>query len=417
MTNPGYDVIVVGARVAGSSTAALLARNGLRVLLVDRASFPSDAISTHQVQLLGVATLRRLGVLKTLRAAGTPATRTVRFEAAGSVLNGTFPAFEDVDALYSPRRTLLDATLVAEARAAGAEVREGFTVDEVVVEDGRAVGIRGRDGNGPAVSELATLVVGADGKHSRVARSVDAAVERSIGPRTVAAYTYWSGLPTCGGEVYQRQRRALGLWPTNDGLTLSYIAWPIDEFDTFRADIEGNVVRTIAAMGLDDRIHAARREERIRTTPDVPNIVRTSVGPGWALVGDAGLVMDPITGQGIGHALRDAESLSTAVTSGLDGTRPLDDALAAYRTTRDAAHLPMWDFTTELASFKPTAAEERVLFSALAKSSVETDRFLGVLGGAIPIADYLRPANLRKVVGLRGFAKIAIGKMHATRAA
>jgi 2-polyprenyl-6-methoxyphenol hydroxylase-like FAD-dependent oxidoreductase len=168
---------------------------------------------------------------------------------------------------------------------------------------------------------------------------------------------------------------------------------------------------------LGDRVHAAERAERIRTTPDVPNVVRAPHGPGWALVGDAGLVMDPITGQGIGHAFADAELAADAIAAGLGGARPLDEALAGYRKARDAERLPMWDFTTELAAFGPPKPEERVLFDALAGNQTETDRFFGVITGAIPVDEYLSPGNLRKVIGLRGFAKIAFGKARAGRAA
>jgi flavin-dependent dehydrogenase len=418
MTDRSYDAIVVGARAAGSSTAMLMARRGMRVLAVDRAAFPSDTISTHQVQLPGVARLQRWGLLQRLDDAGTPATRHLGFHAAVATLDGHFPAFDGVDALYSPRRTVLDQILVDAAREAGAEVRESFTVDEIVFADGVVTGIRGREGNGAPVTERATFVIGADGKHSIVAKAVGAQTEREIPPRTVASYTYWRDLPTDGGEVHQKERRAVGLWPTNDGLTLSYVAWPIEEFEAFRADIEGNHVATLAAMGdLGDRVHTAERAERIRTTPDVPNVVRTPYGPGWALVGDAGLVMDPITGQGIGHAFGDAELAAGAIAAGLGGATPLDDALAGYRKARDAERLAMWDFTTELAAFGPSKPEERVLFDALAANQAETDRFFGVITGAIPVDEYLSPGNLRRVIGLRGFAKIAIGKVRAGRAA
>jgi 2-polyprenyl-6-methoxyphenol hydroxylase-like FAD-dependent oxidoreductase len=129
MAARGFDVVVVGARVAGAATAMLLARAGMRVLAADRARFPSDALSTRQVQVPGVARLDRWGLLDRLSAAGTPATRRVRFDAGHVVLEGRFPSYDGVDALYSPRRTLLDSILVDAARAAGAEVREGFSVD------------------------------------------------------------------------------------------------------------------------------------------------------------------------------------------------------------------------------------------------------------------------------------------------
>src|SRR5215468_808760 len=117
-----YDVIVVGTRAAGASTAMLLARKGYKVLAVDRAEFPSDTLSTHQVQVPGVALLERWGLLDAVAASNAPATRRVRFDAGPVVLDGHFPCFEHVDALYSPRRTVLDRILVDAARAAGADM-------------------------------------------------------------------------------------------------------------------------------------------------------------------------------------------------------------------------------------------------------------------------------------------------------
>src|SRR5499425_406983 len=88
-----YDVIVVGARVAGAATAMLLARQGLRVLTVDRVSFPSDTISSHQLQVPGAALLHRWGLLGKLAAAGTPPARSVRLDAGdGLIMDGQFPA-------------------------------------------------------------------------------------------------------------------------------------------------------------------------------------------------------------------------------------------------------------------------------------------------------------------------------------
>src|SRR5262245_33892165 len=170
----------------------LLARQGLRVLALDRARFPSDTLSTHQVQVSGVALLNRWGLLEQLIEAGTPATPGVRFDAGGVILDGRFPSYDGVDALYSPRRTLLDPILVEAARAAGAEVRENYLVNELVWEGTRVVGIRGHERGTTQSTETARLVVGADGKHSMVADAVGAGRYRQRPASTLACYTYWS---------------------------------------------------------------------------------------------------------------------------------------------------------------------------------------------------------------------------------
>lgn len=204
-----YDVIIVGARVAGSATALLLARRGLSVLVLDRATFPSDTLSTHQVQVPAVARLARWGVLDQILAAGTPSTRSARFDQGEAVITGRFPAYDGTDFMCSPRRTLLDKVLVDAARTAGAEVRENFTVDELVADNGTVTGVRGREKGAPAVTEQARLVIGADGKHSRVAEVVQARAYRTKPPQSLAFYTYWEAVPVSGGAMYGRPGCAL----------------------------------------------------------------------------------------------------------------------------------------------------------------------------------------------------------------
>jgi 2-polyprenyl-6-methoxyphenol hydroxylase-like FAD-dependent oxidoreductase len=404
----GYDVIIVGARVAGAATAMLLARHGVRVLLIDRARFPSDTISSHQVQVPGIARLSRWGLLGPLRAAGTPATRQVRFDSGPVVLHGHFPAGQGVDALYSPRRTLLDSLLVDAAQAAGAEVRQQFRAQELTWSGGRITGIRGSGRGGTPVTETARLVVGADGKHSLVASAVGAASYHQRPVLSFACYSYWSGLPTAGGELYQRPGRAVAVFPTNDELVMVYMAAPVAEFATFRTDIEGNYLKTLDACGdLGQRARAGVRAERLRTTPDQPNTFRAAHGPGWALVGDAGVVMDSISAQGITNALRDAELLAGAIVAGLGGERPLSAALADHQRQRDAAIRPMYDFTVGLARFATPSLAQRQLLASLVGRPAEINRFIGAFAGVVPVGEYFAPGNLVRILGLRGVAGIA----------
>jgi 2-polyprenyl-6-methoxyphenol hydroxylase-like FAD-dependent oxidoreductase len=186
---------------------------------------------------------------------------------------------------------------------------------------------------------------------------------------------------------------------------MTYVGWPVEEFPAFRADVGGNVLRTLDLAGdLGERVRAGRRAERFRASPDLPNFLRRPFGPGWALVGDAGLVMDPMTGQGIGDALRDAELLAEAVEAGLGGRQPLAAALAGYERARDRAAMPMYEFTTELAAFGPPRPEQQGLFAALARRQADVDRF----SGAVPLADFFSPRNLLRMLGVRGLPAMAL---------
>jgi 2-polyprenyl-6-methoxyphenol hydroxylase-like FAD-dependent oxidoreductase len=312
--NMAYDVIVVGARVAGSSTGMLLARRGLRVLVLDQTSFPSDTLSTHQLQPPGAALLRKWGLLERVEAAGTPATREVRFHAGGSIIDGDLSANRLGEPLYSPRRTVLDPILVAAAREAGAEVRERTRVTDMVFEDGRAVGVRAKTKRGSQVTERASIIVGADGKHSMVAKAAQPHRYREKPARSMACYAYWRDVGLHGGQIHALDRRVAGAWPTNDGLVVTFVAWPAEDWQQFRQDPDRSILDTLDQTGeLGARIRGAQRVGPVRATNDLPNRFVRPYGPGWTLVGDAGLVMDPITGQGIADAFRDAELLTEAV--------------------------------------------------------------------------------------------------------
>jgi flavin-dependent dehydrogenase len=312
--------------------------------------------------------------------------------------------------MCSPRRTLLDQVLVDAARAAGAEVRENFTVDELRHDRGTVTGVRGREKGAPTVTEDARLVIGADGKHSLVAEAVRARAYRTKPPQSMAFYTYWEGVPASDGEIHGRPGCALGAWPTNDELLMTYLAWPIARFGEFRRDVEGNFLRTLDTVGLGDRIRAGRRAERFRGSPDLPSYFRQPYGPGWALVGDAGLLLDPITGQGIGHAFRDAELLADAVADGLGGIRPLGSALGQYHRARDKAARPMYDFTARLAAIAPPAPAEMALFQAQSRRQQDADAFVGALTGAVPLREFMSARNMVRLVGVRGFTRLVLGQ-------
>jgi 2-polyprenyl-6-methoxyphenol hydroxylase-like FAD-dependent oxidoreductase len=394
-----YDVIVVGARVAGAATAMLLARAGLRVLVLDRVQFPSDTISSHQIQVPGIARLHRWGLLDRLVRAGTPATARVRFDLGPVVMTGEFPSHGGVNTLYSPRRTVLDPILVDAARQAGAEVIEGVRVTELVVADGTVRGVVGTRRDGTTVRAAARLVIGADGKHSTVARLAAAPAYRQHPARAFACYGYFADVPITTGEIYQRPTRTVAVFPTNDELTVVYVSGPVNEFDEFRRDIPAGFLASLDRCGdLGERVRAGRRVEHLRTTPDQPNRFRRPYGPGWALVGDAGLVMDSITAQGITHALLDADRLAAAVVAGLGGTRSLTRELAAHHRRRDAAVRAEYDFAITLTRFRGLSSMQRTFLAAVARRPAEVERFLGAFAGITPINRYLSITNAARVL-------------------
>jgi 2-polyprenyl-6-methoxyphenol hydroxylase-like FAD-dependent oxidoreductase len=412
-----YDVVAVGARVAGAATALLLARQGLRVLAVDRARPGSDTLSSHQVQVPGVALLRDWGVLDALVAAGTPMTSAITFDAGPAVLRGSYPSYRGVDAMISPRRTLLDRLLVDAACEAGAEVLHSTIVEELVTEaDGRVTGVRLAAKGGASRQVRSRLVVGADGKHSLVARMVGAKQYRTRAALSAASYGYFADLPVKGGEVFSRPDRLVGVWPTNDGLSIVYLAVPAAVFPRLRSDPDRGFREIVAGVGdLGERLREARQVEHLRTTIDLPNTLRHPFGPGWMLVGDAGLVMDPITGQGIGNALQDAAAAAEAIVAGLGGAQALPVALAAHHRVRDRARRSMYDLTVGLAAFRPDPTGD-ILFPAIAADPQRVGRFLAMLAGTVRPDQFFSPGNLLAMVGTRGLLRMATARLRAGRA-
>ena len=400
-----YDVIVVGARCAGSPTAMLLARRGYRVLLVDKATFPSDTMSTHFLHPPALASLVRWGILERLEATGCPPVTSYSYDFGPIAFSGT-PQTPDGPAHgYGPRRILLDALLVEAAVAAGAELRESFTVEEILVEDGRVTGIRGHARGGKTVTERASVVVGADGKHSLVAKTVKPEQYNEAPPMAPSYYAYWSGLPTDSFENYARDEhgRGWGVLPTNDGLTCVVVGWPQSEFHANRSDIEGHFMRSFdLAPAFAERIHSAKRETRFVGTGDLPGFFRRPYGPGWALVGDAGHYKHPITAFGITDAFRDAESVAGALDDAFAGRRPFDEGMAEHQRVRDEIVGPIYELTCDMVTFEPPPPEMQQLFAAMQGNQEAVDGFASVLAGTLPAPEFFGPENAGRIVAQAG---------------
>jgi 2-polyprenyl-6-methoxyphenol hydroxylase-like FAD-dependent oxidoreductase len=375
----------------------LLAREGLKVLVVDRATFPSDTLSTHIVHPPGVAALKSWGVLDRLTATGCPPIDTYTFDFGPFTLSGA-PGTDEARVAYCPRRTVLDKLLVDAASEAGAEVREGFTVEDVMIEDGRVTGLRGHDKGGRTVTEHAAVVVGADGRYSRVAKAVSPEQYNEKPPILCGYYTYWSGLPVDGRfEVYDRPGRGFAAAPTNDGLTLVVGGWPVGEFEANKKDVEGNYLKMFdAAPAFAERIRGAKREAPFAGTM-VENFFRKPFGPGWALVGDAGYNKDFITAQGISDAFRDAGLLAKALAESLAGARSFEDTMGEYQSTRDEHVVPMYEFTCQIATMEPPPPEMQKLFGAIHGNQEAMDGFARVNAGVTSPAEYFSEENVARI--------------------
>lgn len=350
-----FDVVVVGGRVAGASTAMLLARSGVRVALVDRGTYGSDTLSTHGLMRAGVLQLHRWGLLDELVAEGTPAIRRTKFHYAhGETTVIDIRPSPGVPALYAPRRYLLDRLLVDAAARAGAVVLHEHAVTSLVRERERVTGVRALDARGRAVELRAAMTVGADGIRSTVAAGSGARVRRRGRSAGAVLYRYVQGLDADGYEWAYGDGAAAGLIPTNSGLTCVFVGTSPDRMRELRRMGAENAFGCLLGRSfaeLPGRVAAAAPVGRLYGWSGVPGYLRRCWGPGWALVGDAGYFKDPITSHGITDALRDAELLSDALVESLGGGVPEREALRGYQTTRDRLSNRLFAVTEDVAAF------------------------------------------------------------------
>jgi flavin-dependent dehydrogenase len=371
-----WDVIIIGGRAAGASTALLLARAGLRVLVIERARRRgADTISTHALMRGGVLQLHRWGLLDQVAATGAPPVRRVTFHYGHDSMPVTLKPYAGVDALYAPRRTVLDALLVGVAEEAGARFGFGVAMIDMARDHaGRVVGVVVRDHLGTTWTEHAPLVVGADGRASLVARHVGAPTIVAGSHAAAYVYGYWHAADLDGYHWYYGDGLSAGVIPTNDGLTCVFAAGPAAVLAArMRHSRPLDAARELLARldsGLTD-LTAGTPSGSVRFFRGLPARLRLPYGPGWALVGDAGWWKDPLSTYGITDAFRHAELLARAVVAGagLDGAMRI--ALCRYQAERDRLALPMHTIVDRLASHQWDLVEVQQLLRGL--SSVMAD--------------------------------------------
>jgi flavin-dependent dehydrogenase len=301
---------------------------------------------------------------------------------------------------YAPRRRQLDQVLVEAAVEAGAEFRPNFQVENCVWDGDRVKGIRGRDHRQHTTStEEALITIGADGRNSTLARRVGAPSYDETPALTCWYFSYWSGVPSEGFEWYMRTNRVIFSFRTNDNLLGIFIGWPISEFSSVRADIEGQFMQVVDLIpGFAERVRSGRREERFYGAADLPNFLRRPFGAGWALVSDAGCHKDPMMAHGICDAFRDSDFLSAAIHEGLAGQRPLDEALMRYERQRNEATMAEYRDNIAAARFSPVSPELLQIRLALRGNQEDTNRLIQVLEGWISHEEFFNPENLQRII-------------------
>jgi flavin-dependent dehydrogenase len=353
-----FDVVVVGARCAGSPLAALLAGQGLKVALVERVTFPRDTLSTHVFEAPATAFLDRLGVTDKIRATGTYfTTRTqariqdVEFSVPWPLLPG------DLGGAVSVRRFVLDPILVDAAADAGAEVLMAANVTGVVEERGRVAGVRVVHDAAERLLK-ARLVVGADGRNSTVAGLVGARKYNVTLNQRLFYYTYFENAQPGADPpiIFHRwDDRFVVAQPCDGGLYQVGIVPELRELPRFRGNLEGSFMEhALSCAPVAEVIAGARRVAKFRGILRFDGFFREASGPGWVLAGDAGHFKDPSPARGIADAFLQADTLAPAIVAGLDGSgEGLDPAMARWGRWRDREFAQHYWFAHQLGKSGP----------------------------------------------------------------
>lgn len=360
MTTFHHEIVIIGSRCAGAATAMLLARMGHDVALIDRSTFPSDTLSTHAIARSGVVQLHRWGLLDDVLGSGAPAVRSVLFALPeADPIERTVRTAAGVDLLVAPRRHILDELLREAALAAGATAHRATAIGVTRDDSGRVSGVRLRTSSGVEHQLRARCVVGADGRQSRTAKEISAAIRhRSVSPAGTF-YTYVRGLDAAGFEFHLAPDALVGVFPTHDDEACVWISTPAQRLspvlaagaDKYAA-LRGLISESAPALAV--RLFKAAAGG-VRGAVNLSNVLRRPTGPGWALVGDAGYHRDPITGYGISDAFRDAELLARALNGWLTDTVSEDTAGLAYDGSRTTSVREIFAITRALTGFPGVA--------------------------------------------------------------
>ncbi|WP_255588269.1 NAD(P)/FAD-dependent oxidoreductase [Nocardia sp. MH4] len=399
------DVVIVGARCAGSATAVTLARAGRRVVVLDSAALPSDTLSTHLLWPAGLAELQRLGVLTEVEALGAPRLTQAYAEGAGYGITSTFPTVDGIDYAMCVRRTGLDGVLVRAAVAAGADVRQRCRVTSVIWADNRCAGVRYTDRSGAVVEIRAALVVGADGRHSTIARAVGADDPFLTVPSgRDCYYAYWRDTDDTPRDTAAQWRAGADLgtaFPCDDGLILSLVQPPATRERSGPGEAERRYTEAVERIpALAARLNGCHRVGRVRTATGISSYFRRSTGPGWALPGDAGHFKDPVTAQGIRDALHYGRLLAETVADTLDNPATLDRALRDWERRRIIECRAIFHWTNRLARGEAMRPLETELYRRATDDPELARITTGIFSRTRPPADLHTPVlALRLVAG------------------
>jgi menaquinone-9 beta-reductase len=391
-----HDVVVVGASIAGCATATLFARAGARVALVERSPDPNahKVACTHFLLASAVPVLDRLGLTEKMKAAGAVPNEIHIHTRWGWVRPPMADGFPYPRHGYNLRRSVLDPMLRRmAAETDGVDLLLGHTVDELRRRDGRIAGVVARTRSGERIELRAPLVVGADGRGSRVAdlAELPARVRRHGRFNFFAHYRDMSLATGSVSQMWMLEPDTVYAFPNDDGVTVLCVMPALERLPEFKADMTGSFERAFEGLPDGPDLSRARRVSPIMGKTSMPNVTRRAAAPGVALVGDAAMASDPLWGVGCSFALQAAELLVDATALRLDSRRHLDAALDRYRRRHRARLGPHHVLTSDFSTGRSFNPLERLMWKAATVDDRCADHFAAFGGRCIGVAKYLSP--------------------------
>ena len=390
-----YDVIVVGGSVAGASTSMLLAHRGYHVLLLDKQTFPRDTNSTHFIWPRGFSYLKRWGIADEL-IPSVPCCREMNINIEGIDLTGSVPladlkerftrlhgdANHVTDQYMGPRRHFLDNIMINNAEKSGAKVHQGCTFENIIMEDDKVVGVHYKDAKNTKYKAYAKIVIGADGRYSKVAKQVGSEIIDYRSLSTFAYYGYFSGITQSRLDIHKKGRLGTAIYPTMNDTQMVLIYGPNAWWDDFRKNTEQNFYATYDYCDpeMGEKIRAAKREEKFKACGSMSAFKRQVFGQGWVLIGDACSFKDQVSAMGITHAFRDAELLTTYLDKGLSGDKSLQDSLQNYEKTRSLDYDEYFNLVCQTAEMNPYNQDDLKQFYRMKADQNKVNRMISQFG-------------------------------------
>lgn len=400
-----YDVVIVGASLAGCTAARLYGQGGFRVALIDRRSRIDDykRICTHFIQPSATPVIERLGLAALIEEAGGVRNRLDTWTRWGWIRvpdpyddDGSAPPYG-----YSVRRETLDPMLRRlAAQTGGVELMLGRSAERLTTTHGRFTGVVVRDREGSEEQLSARLVVAADGRGSEVGEL--AGVAARVRPNNRFCYfAYYRGLElktSANGQLWVLEPNSVIAHRNDGGLVLITCFVERSELPEFKKDPEGKLVRLIEALPQGPNIREAERVSSVLGKLEMPNSSRRAAVPGLAFIGDAAMTADPFWAIGCGWAFQSAAWLVDCTAEALAADHGLDRALSRYRRKHRSELAGFYFQTSSYSTARSLLPHEKLLLSSAAKDRVMARRFTAFGEGLIKLSEFLSPRSLGRAI-------------------